>query len=145
MFPEDDLTLDEIETLSNVKTTMGKVFLFDFETKQYIRVNGKPVLATYEQAIMQWITFMLSSNKEKIYQESNFALNLNQFIGNRAIDRYTAEAEIERLLNEKIVLHPEISAVEDINIERDGSKTIISMTVVTNQGIINGAESVVII
>lgn len=141
MFPEDEFSLTEIETLSTSTTTMGKVFLFDFDTKQYTLVNGKPVEATYEQAVIQWVTFVITASTEAIYQSTDFGLNLKQYIGNRDMDRYTAESEIERLLKEKLVQHPEINAVQDISLTRDGDKTTINMTIVTNQGVISGLET----
>ncbi|NGM81281.1 DUF2634 domain-containing protein [Paenibacillus sp. 7124] len=138
MFPDDDFTLEELESLSSVPQQMGKVFLFDFATKQFVLSNGRPVEASYEQAIAQWIQFVILANKAKIYEDTGFGLALNDLIGNQEMDRWTKEAELERLLQEKLVQHPEITAISDIAIDRDGDLTKVSMTVSTKRREING-------
>lgn len=146
MFPENNITLEDIETLSTVSATMGKVFLFDFDTRQYVLVNGKPVIANYEQAIVQWITFLLTSETDTfaVYKGTSFGISLKQFIGNRDVDKSIIESEIERQLIEKLILHPEIINIEEISFTRDGSKAMISFNVITKKGVINGIESEVI-
>lgn len=146
MFPENSITLNELETLSAVSTTLGKVFLFDFDTRQYVLINGKPVEATYEQAIKQWITFILTSETDAfaIYKGTDFSISLKQFIGRRDIDKSIIESEVERQLLEKLILNPEIIGIEGISFSRDGSKALISFNVITKQGIINGIESEVL-
>lgn len=146
MFPESDLTLEAIETLSSVSTTLGKVFLFDFDTRQYVLVNGKPVEATYEQAIKQWISFLLTTELStyKIHEDTGFGLSLKQFIGRRDIDKSIIESEVERQIEEKLIMHPEISSIEDVAITRDGSKATVSFKVVTSQGVTISTESEVL-
>ncbi|ULO09676.1 DUF2634 domain-containing protein [Paenibacillus sp. 19GGS1-52] len=146
MFPDDELTLEEIEALSAVSTVMGKVFLFDFDTKEYVLINGRPVEATYEQAIKQWVTFLLTADSDSIviYQGTDFGMSIKQFIGNRDMDRISAEFEIERQLKEKIILHPEIIDIEEVVITRDGSRVVISLNIITSRGIIDGSESEVV-
>ncbi|MEK3792503.1 DUF2634 domain-containing protein [Paenibacillus sp. FSL R7-0204] len=146
MFPDDELTLEEIEALSAVSTAMGKVFLFNFNNGQYVLVNGRPVEATYEQAISQWVTFLLSAETDSIaiYKDTDFGMSIKQYIGNRELDRITAEFEIERQLKEKLLLHPEITDIEELTVSRDGSKAVFAFNIVTNKGVINGVESEVV-
>lgn len=122
---------------------LGKVFLFDFDKKCHVLKDGKPVLATYEQAIQQWLTMLLitEAGKFKVYQDNEFGLEVSQFIGRRDVPLGVILSEVSRQIEEKALEHPEIEELNNFNIERDGSMAVISFDVITKQGIIEAFTS----
>lgn len=142
MFPTTYEIEEELNTESG-EESLGKVFLFDFSKKRHVLKDGKPVLATYEQAITQWLTMLLitETGKYKVYRESGFGLELHRFIGKRDIPVGVILSEVSRQIEEKALEHPEIEALEDFEMERDGNKATISFTVITKKGIIEAFKS----
>lgn len=142
MFPTSYEVEEELNTESS-EQSMGKVFLFDFNEKRHVLKDGKPVLATYEQAITQWLTMLIITevDKYKVYKESGFGLELYRFIGRKDIPVGVILSEVSRQIEEKALEHPEIEALEDFEIERDGSRATISFTVITKQGVIEAFKS----
>jgi hypothetical protein len=135
MFPQYNMQVN-IETLSETIATSGRVFLFDFVTKQHVFKDGKPVEATYYQAIQQWLTILIitESDKYEIYKDSGFGLSINQFIGRRDIPIGVINSELKRQIEEKSILHPEIIEIQNFTITREDGQITISFNVITRQG-----------
>lgn len=134
MFPQFDTTIDITTPSEEPKT--GRVFLFDFTSKQYVLSDGKAVEATYEQSIQQWLTKVLITeiDKYEIYKDTGFGMSILQFIGRRDLPVGVVNSEVKRQLEEKIIDRPEIVSVEDFATAREGSEVFISFNVVTAKG-----------
>jgi len=140
MFPTFDL--NEGDTIP-VDKPMGKVFLFDFHERKHVMRDGKPVEATYEEAIKQWVSTLLitESQKYKVYRGTDFGMALNQFVGRRDIPIGVIASEAKRQLEEVLILHPEITGLDDFKIERADNKAEMSFVVITKSGAMVGIES----
>lgn len=143
MFPEYDFSEDD-ETSSS--RSMGEVFLFDFESQQYVLQDGRPVQATYAQAIQQWVAMLLMTelDKYRVYDETQFGISLAQFIGRKDIPIATIISEVSRQISEKVLLHPEITGASDFTMSRADGVAVIVFRVSTNQGITIDIEKEVI-
>ena len=142
MFPTT-YEIDEEKDIETVEKPMGKVFLFDFKNKCHVLKDGKPVLATYAEAVQQWLTMLLITEVGKyvVYQDTDFGMELGQFIGRRDLPLGVVLSEVSRQIEEKALEHPEIEEVSNFSIDRDRSYAIISFDVVTKQGVIEGIQS----
>jgi hypothetical protein len=136
-FTEEDINLPEKK--------LGKVFLFDFNEGKFVLKDGKTVEATYEQAIKQWVSMVMITERDKyrVYQDLEFGLNLTQFIGRKDIPLATITSEVKRQIEEQLIQHPEIESVSNFSLTRQDGKALISFSVQTKQGLIEGIESVV--
>lgn len=141
MFPTIDF--DE-EDVSLSQSTMGKVYLFDFDRKQFVLSDGKPVEASYEEAIKQWVTMVLITEQGKygVYKDLDFGLRIAQFIGRKDIPLATITSEVKRQIEEQLMQHPEIESVSDFSLSKQDGKAIVSFSVQTKQGVlIDGIQS----
>lgn len=142
MFPElpanDDVSLPE--------QRMGKVFLFDFNSKQFVMKDGRPAEATYEQAIKQWVSMILitEQGKFRIYQGLDHGVQFASFIGRKDIPAAVIGSEVKRQIEEQLTRHPEIEGIEAFAIARSNGKAVIQFSVQTRLGLIEGIESEVI-
>lgn len=140
IFPTIEIELEEsTETI----LPMGTVFLFDFNTKRHILRDGKPVKATYDESIRQWLTMLLLTevNKFKVYQNSGFGVEFLQYIGRRDLPLGVLISEVKRQLEEKALLHPEIEGLNNFEIARENNIAVITFDVQTKQGMITGVTS----
>ena len=140
MFPE---TEDETFEIVSSAEALGTVFLFDFNKRCYVLRDGKPVVATYEEAIKQYVTMLLITEVDKynIYKENSFGVEVTKFIGRRDLTTGVIASEVKRQLEEKLILHPEINGIQNFSVSRSSGLATISFDVVTNQGIISGVTS----
>jgi Protein of unknown function (DUF2634) len=142
LFPQIEFTVDET-ALPEKK--MGKVFLFDFDERKFVLKDGKPVEANYEEAIKQWVSMVMITEKNKygVYKGSDFGLSIAQFIGRKDIPLATISSETKRQIEEQLIQHPEILGISDFSMTRQDGKALISFSVQTKQGLITGIEKAV--
>lgn len=142
MFPTVEINEEELSTGTSEKT-LGKVFLFDFNNKRHVLRDGKPVEATYDEAIRQWVTMLLLTevNKFKVYEDSGFGVEFIQFIGRRDLPVGVIVSEVKRQLEEKALEHPEIEGLSDFEIVRNSNLVSINFNVQTKRGLIENVTS----
>ncbi|MCG7410568.1 DUF2634 domain-containing protein [Paenibacillus sp. ACRRX] len=140
MFPVNDY---EQEDTAAVAPAMGKVFLFDFKEKRHVVQDGKPVEATYEQAIQQWLTMLLITDLDKyaIYQDTGFGMTFREFIGSRDLPVGVVVSEVKRQLEEQAIRHPEIESLSNFSMTRDNNVAHMSFDVETKRGVFTGFEN----
>jgi hypothetical protein len=99
----------------------GKSFLFDFQTGQFILVNGKLVEARGIDALKVWIEKIMRTARDKfnVYVNTNYGCRNEDLI----------QEEIKRETLEALVQHKEINSVYNWQFVRDGSTMTISFTV----------------
>lgn len=128
------------ETINTQPTTeipeLGSVFLFDFNTGNFIMKDGKFIEATYEQKIRMWIDQLIRTEKYKytIFSDSDYGLELDKFVGLRNIPIGVISSEIKRQIEEQIVLHPHIEGIQNFTFERKSNKAIINFDVILITG-----------
>ncbi|SMG58189.1 DUF2634 domain-containing protein [Paenibacillus aquistagni] len=121
----------------------GRCSFFDFNERKHVLVDGKPILATYEEAIKQWLTMLLITEPDKyrVYRGTSFGIELAHFIGRRDLPIGVILSETKRQIEEKALLHPEILEVDEFEIRRSNGVAEISFTVTTKRGGIIPFES----
>ncbi|MCQ9627783.1 DUF2634 domain-containing protein [Cetobacterium somerae] len=114
------------------ETSGTKEPLFDFKTKQIVIKDGKVVMATKIEQVMQWIELLIRTEVDKyaVYKDTNFGMtNLYALRGHSLFETPFFIMELEREIKEKIEAKSDISSVTDIKTEYNFNKLIISITV----------------
>ena len=85
IFPEYDYEMDEeiTEEVTSESVTIGRTPLFDFETGQYVIRDGKVIECTQEEAIRQWVGFLIKTPAERfeVYEGTEFGTYIHNLIG----------------------------------------------------------------
>ena len=130
MFPEIDydFEFEEEQDTELLPTTLGRTPLFDFKTGKYVLKDGKVVECTQEQAVRQWVGFLVKTAAKKyaVYENTEFGTYIENYIGYK--DSAFVASEIKREIEEGIVQNRAIDRTEDFEAEREGSRLKISLT-----------------
>ena len=132
IFPEYDYEMDEevTEEVASESVKIGRTPLFDFETGQYVIRDGKIVECTQEEAIRQWVGFLIKTPAERfeVYKDTEFGTYIHNLIGWK--DAGFVASEIKRELEEKCIENRAISGVKDFDVTKNGGAIHISFTVI---------------
>lgn len=111
--------------------------LFDFKKKQIVMKDGKVVMATKVEQVMQWIELLIRTEVDKyeVYKDTDFGMtNLYALRGHSLFETPFFIMELEREIKEKIEGKNDVSSVTDIKTEYNFNKLLISITVVLKSG-----------
>lgn len=132
MFPEIDFDFEAEEEQEAVltSTTIGRTPLFDFDTGSYVIRDGKIVECTQEEAVRQWIGFLIKTAAEKfaVYEGTDFGTYIENYIGYKDVG--FVSSEIKREIEEKAAMNRAIKAIENFETEKDGSRLKVSLSVI---------------
>lgn len=132
MFPVIDYDIEAEETMDveMLSTEIGRTPLFDFATGRYVLKDGKIIECTQEEAVRQWVGFLVKTAAEKyaVYNDTEFGTYIENYIGYKDLD--FVAAEIERELEEKVTLNRAIDSIEDFDYNAEGDKMRVQLTVV---------------
>ncbi|MGL6113497.1 MAG: DUF2634 domain-containing protein [Cetobacterium sp.] len=123
---------DVVKEKVTTETSGTKEPLFDFKTKRIVIKDGKVVMATNLEAVMQWIELLIRTEVDKyaVYKDTDFGMtNLYALRGHSLFESPFFIMELEREIKEKIENKNDISSVTDIKTEYNFNKLIISITV----------------
>ncbi|MDU0200170.1 DUF2634 domain-containing protein [Paenibacillus sp. MAH-36] len=127
-------TNNTADTLTELVATFGDTPLFDFDTGCFVLRDGRPVMASYDQAIEQWARMLLSTENGKFPIYDGFGVSLYQFIGRRDLPVGVVDSEIRRQVTEQMLQHPEIVSVTSFETERTPKGAKISFTILSKRG-----------
>lgn len=132
MFPEIDYDFEaeEIQEPEMLPTTIGRTPLFDFRNNRYVVKDGKIIECTQEEAVRQWVGFLVKTTAEKyrVYDGTEFGTYIENYIGYK--DTAFVASEIKREIEEKVELNRAIDRIEDFDAEKDGSRLKITLTII---------------
>lgn len=136
MFPEIDYDFEEEEKQETLleSTTIGRTPLFDFSSGSYVIRDGKIVECSQEEAVRQWVGFLVKTAAEKfpVYDGTDFGTYIENYIGYKDVG--FVASEIKREVEEKALLNRAIKFIEDFEAEKEGSRLHITLTVVMQTG-----------
>lgn len=142
MFPEIDYNMEvdaeEEERIAEeeVPVTLGSVPLYDFDKRQYVIKDGKIVEATQDQAIGQWVAFLILTKMGKypVYRDTNFGTYIENYIGYRSNNIGFVSSEFKREIEEGCEMHPLIDRIEGFEMTKENGVTVASLSVVKKDG-----------
>ena len=135
MFPtidiEENLTSDETSNNS-----FGKTYLFDFDQGEFVLKDGKLVIASELEAIKQWVTKIIRTEKfkfkiyEKEVEEKNkeYGITFRNLLGKK-LPKEMIRSEIKRELTDVLTKHPKIKTLSEFKIIQEGVKVTINFKV----------------
>jgi len=114
---------------------LGKSFLFDFNTGQFVKKDGKLVEVEGKEAIKVWIEKVIRTEKFrfKVYEDSDFGISIEDLFGSNFPQEFI-ESELKRELTEELTKHPYIESLSGWEFERKSSL----LTVHFRVNLING-------
>lgn len=134
IFPEYDYEMEEelTEELDEQSTSIGRTPLFDFDKGRYVIKDGKVVECTQEEAIRQWVGFLIKTPADKfeVYKDTAFGTYIHNLIGWK--DTGFVASEIKRELSEKCPDNRAIEKIEGFEFSKNGGVLHISFTVIKN-------------
>lgn len=132
MFPEIDYDIEEEEQHDTelLPPIIRRTALFDFNTGNYVVKDGKIIECTQEEAVRQWVGFLVKTTAERfaVYEDTEFGTYIENYIGYK--DAAYIASEIKREIEEKVELNRAISEIADFSHEKDGSRMKIKLTVI---------------
>lgn len=129
-FDDTDLIALEDSTAS-----IGKSFLFNFETGDFVLRDGKLVEVEGIEAVRIWVhkTILTRRFRFKVYEGTEYGALIEDLIGS-AYPIEFIESELDRELKEAFMQHPAITNVSNLSVEHINDKGIVSFTIDTIYG-----------
>lgn len=132
MFPEYAPLLQDN---TSETTTMGKSFLFDFETGDFITKDGKLQAVEGANALKVWIEKVLKTEKFKFSIYDTYGITVMELITSD-YPQVFIQAELQREITEALLKNPEITSVSSISFSREKRTLKAEFTVNSIYGII---------
>lgn len=110
---------------------MGKSFLFDFDTGDFVVQDGKLVECNGMEAVRVWIEKILRTEKGRfrIYEDTDYGCRIEDLLIGSNYPVSFIEAELKREIEEALLQNPRITAVSNFSLERGVSFITVSMEV----------------
>lgn len=111
---------------------IGKTFLYDFDKGDFVMKGGKLVELSELDSLKMWIMKVMKSEsfRFRIYDDTVYGTSIESLIGS-SLPRAYIESEIEREVNESLLLSPYINRLEGWEFQRDGKWMRIKFTVIS--------------
>ena len=141
MFPQTT-DLQIIAVANSATATMGKSYIFDFTTGDFIINDGRLVVADDVTAIKVWIEKILRTEKGRfaIYDSLNYGASLEDLIIGTNYHISFIESELKREIEEALFQHPQISSISGLVLTRDEAGITAEFTVVLKDGTVIDSE-----
>ena len=116
MFPETK----EISFASSSGSYGTKSYLFDFDTGDFIVLDGKLIECDGIEAVKVWIEKILRTEKGrfKIYDNTEYGARLEDLIVGNSYSVAFIESELKREIEDALLQNPQIRSVSNIQITR---------------------------
>ncbi|MEG0775502.1 DUF2634 domain-containing protein [Clostridium sp.] len=145
IFPQEEVNINQIQStvLSN---NIGKSFLFDFNTGDFVLKDGKLVVIEDIEALKVWIEKILRTEKYKfkVYEKEDtrleYGVTLQDLIVGNNYPIEFIQSEIRREVAAALLKHPLILGLDNWNIEKDNPILKVSFRVLLKDGRTLGNE-----
>lgn len=118
---------------------IGKSFLFDFKSGDFVLKDGRLVEVSGVEAVKVWIEKILRTEKYryKVYEredKNEYGVVLEDLIVGNNFPHSFVEAELRREISQALTKHPMIQTLSDWNIEKNNPTLNISFKVNLTDG-----------
>ena len=131
MFPKtQDLTVAVAEDAA----ALGKSFLFDFTSDEFVIRDGKLVECDGMEAIKIWIEKILRTEKDRfaIYSDTDYGCHLEDLIVGSNFSAAFIESELRREVTDSLMQNPQIKNISNFEVIRGTNSITVSMEVNTS-------------
>lgn len=103
---------------------LGRNFLYDFKTGDFILKDGKPVEIIGKKAIEVWIEKILRTQKFRwsIYEGVDYGTTIEDLIVGQSYPKSFLESELKREITQEVTKHPRIESLSDWDFIRENDK-----------------------
>lgn len=124
--------IDNINSVNVENQVLGRSFLFNFDTGQFVLNNGKLADTTRAQTINQWINLCTRTyiGKYEIYKDNGFGTKLEKLIGHKLNAFY--RASIASTIKDGLLKNKEIKEVNNVDITENNKIYTININVTLN-------------
>ncbi len=132
MFPDDTGFIAVIPADDTSQDAqIGDTLAFDYDKKQFVIVDGTPVLRSRAAAVRQWIHLMLITHLDRfrVYEGTVFGHTGEQLIGMRQVPPGFIHSELAREIREACALCPAIDRADNFTFDRRDRLLHITFTV----------------
>lgn len=141
MFPEIDMDMEievdnEEESVEETPAALGRVPLYDFDKKCYVVQDGKLIEATEDEAIRQWVAFLILTKRDKyeVYKDTDFGTYVENYVGWRGSNPGFVASELKREIEEGCEAHPLIERIDNFELKFENGLGHVSLTIVKKNG-----------
>jgi len=118
---------------------MGKSFLFDFKSGDFVLQDGRPAEVSEIYALIVWIEKVLRTEKYryKVYErkdKNEYGVVLEDLIVGNNFPHSFVEAELKREITQALTKHPMIQSLSNWEIEKENPELKISFKVNLKDG-----------
>ena len=142
MFPQvSDLPSGTVA--NNVTVQMGKSFLYDFATGDFVINDGRLVVSDSVTAVKVWIEKILRTEKGRfaVYDDLSYGTSIEDLIVGTNYPISFIESELKREIEDALLQHLQISSISGLTLARETTGITAEFTVVLKDG--SSFESVV--
>jgi len=126
MFP--DVTVTENTTTTTETASIGKSFLFDFDTGDFSLQDGNVVVAEGIEALKVWIVKTIKTEKYKFDIYDEYGATLQDLISS-GYSKAFIESEIKREITAALLKNVEITGVSGFTFTRENRGLTVAFTV----------------
>lgn len=137
IFPSETITVSSAIASTLAKSTtlaLAKEYAWNYDTDDFLLVDGKNVIVTGKAAVKVWIWKALKTPKNTYSAYSTTYGNELESLINGGLSSGALLSELERYLKESLLINSYITGISDISISVDGSKSAVSFTAATIYG-----------
>ncbi|SFA70045.1 DUF2634 domain-containing protein [Clostridium frigidicarnis] len=130
LFPTGAPLQTPINTQQDIEVKkVGRSFMFDFKTGQFLMKDGQIKDTTKIQALEQWIELCLRTHKDKfnIYKDSGFGCNTEDMINKKLNAFY--KTEMRREIEEAILKNEQFTKINSLTLEQKGFNLIVHLEI----------------
>lgn len=122
----------EIEQLPQDLPPIGKSFLYDLDTGEFVLRDGKMIELNGIESLKMWIRKVIKTERFRfgIYENTEYGITLEDLIGSN-FPRSFIESEIKREVTSTLTRHPNIESIDGWKFERDGKWMRVNFRVTT--------------
>lgn len=124
---------------------LGMVYKYDFSAGDFVLVDGRPVLCTDEEAVKQWaeLCIRVPFGKHRIYEGVEFGTStVEQLINRKALPPDYVNSVVYADLSEKLTQHKLITGMQNFEITNSDGTALITFTLLTTLGEIDGSVTI---
>ncbi|NLW92364.1 MAG: DUF2634 domain-containing protein [Syntrophomonadaceae bacterium] len=118
---------------SDSSTELGTSYQYDFNTGEFVLIDGKLVTVSDIEAIKVWVEKVLRTERFvfEIYTRDDgneYGTTLEDLIGS-VLPRAFVESELKREITEAVTRHPKIESISNLTASQEGSWLEISFEI----------------
>lgn len=136
IFPQNDVEAEYNFIESNEELPVFREYAIDFKTGSFLYTeDGKNIILEKDEALKVWIwkAIQVKKNKYTVYSDE-YGQEFEELYMNKSYSKDLIDTEMQRLIEECLLINPYIKSIDELESEFDESKLTINLKVKTIYG-----------